>query len=132
MPGQSKGKNGTKATSTTGDVRADFVGYINISLGEKDKADFDLWVEQSDVVFEGYMSALELGYQFTSKFDKSSGVCICSASNWVVGREDSGIIYTARSDDPNKALLKAIYVVCRKTAFNLSDGYVKRQNTDAF
>lgn len=112
--------------------RAPFVGYVNITLTDKDKADYDAWVLETDVVAESYLSALELGYQFTIKCDVQNEVFMCSVSQWDIAREDAGFIYTARSSEPNKALLKAIYVSTRKLAFNLSNGYLKRQNSDAF
>jgi len=40
--------------------RANFVGYVNITLTEDDKTDFDAWELENDVVSEEYFSALEL------------------------------------------------------------------------
>lgn len=112
--------------------RADFVGYVNITLTEDDKADFDAWELENDVVSEEYLSALELGYQFTVKCDLEHQSFICSVSNWQMGRADAGVIYTARAANPNRALVKAIYVTCRKFAFNLANGYVNQARHDAF
>jgi hypothetical protein len=127
---------GTKSGSVTAGItrpeRAPFVGYVNTTLGEKDREDYVGWSEQTDVVSEGYFSALELGYQFTIKFDKVSDAYMCSVSMWDVARPDAGLIYTARSDRPDKALFKAVYVVSRKFAYNLGNGYVSRANPDAF
>jgi len=112
--------------------RANFVGYVNITLTEDDKTDFDAWELENDVVSEEYFSALELGYQFTIKSDLEHQSFICSVSNWQVGRPDAGIIYTARASSPERALVKAIYVTCRKFAFNLANGFVNRTQRDAF
>ncbi len=112
--------------------RAPFVGYVNITLTEADKADFDGWASQADVVEDAYLSALELGYQYSNKFDKTTNAFICTVSCWNVSRPDAGLLYTARSSHPFKALEKAVYVSTRKLALNLANGYVMRANRDAF
>jgi len=112
--------------------RAQFVGYVNISLTEKDKPDFEGWSRETDIVADHYLASLEQGYQYTVKADLSHDAYMCSVSQWTVGRPDAGLIYTARSDTPDAALLKAIYVVARKLAFNLGNGYVKQFPYDAF
>jgi len=124
--------NTTKAARTTGNERADFVGYVNVTLTDADKPDFEGWNVDGVFPLEAFLDALELGYQFTTKFDAENECFSCSVSSWNKSRDDAGIIYTARSDDPEKARLKAIYVWDRKLARNLWNGHVKGQRRDAF
>lgn len=126
-------KQNAKTTSVTVQPeRASFVGYVNLTLTSDDKGDYEAWSQESDVVEEQYLSALELGYQFSIKYDLASEAFICSCSQFRLARPDSGLIYTARSAHPFSALHKAVYVVSRKLAFNLANGYVARPNKDAF
>jgi len=127
-----KNEAGSRNPKSSVEERAPFVGYVNITLTEQDKDDYTNWSRESDVITEAYLSLLELGYQFTVKYDKSSEVHLCSVSVWSSARPDAGLIYTARSGSPDGALLKAIYVASRKLAFNLGNGYVKRPNQDSF
>lgn len=128
-----KAEQKSKAASTTVQPeRADFVGYVNLTLTDEDKVDYDAWCSETDIVEEGYLSALELGYQFTNKFDLSTKAFICTVSQFRVGKPDSGLLYTARSGHPYSALTKAVYVCSRKLAFNLANGYVNRPYRDAF
>jgi len=131
------GQNGKKSSTTAATVnakpeRAPFVGYVNLTLTEKDKEDFTLWSGDNDVVDDAYFSSLELGYQFSIKQEPGKGGFMCSVSQFTVDRPDSGLIYTARSSTPAGALLKGIYVVSRKMAFDLTNGFVNRKNLDAF
>lgn len=112
--------------------RADFVGYINLTLTDKDKEDYEGWIAEDGISAEGYYASLEQGYVFSIKQDTQNNSYMCSVSQFNVGRPDSGCIYTARSDNPDSALLKAIYVVSRKMAFDISQGYVNRRPADAF
>lgn len=112
--------------------RAPFVGYVNITLTAEDKADYENWSQESDIVEEHYLSALEQGYQFSIKYDLGSEAFVCSCSQFTPDRPDSGLIYTARSSHPFAALHKAIYVISRRLAFNLANGFVSRPNRDAF
>lgn len=130
------GKNG-KSNTTTPPLppkpeRAEFVGYVNLTLTEKDKADYESWSVDADLVSDGYLSALDLGYQFSIKLEQGKETYMCTVSQFNAGKPDSGLIYTARSNSPDGALLKGIYVVSRKMAYNLGNGYVKRQYLDAF
>ena len=128
-----KGTSRVKTTRTAVQPeRAPFVGYVNITLTSDDKDDYEAWSNESDVVEEQYLSALELGYQFSIKYDLASEAFLCSASQFRIGRPDAGLIYSARSNHPFAALHKAVYVVSRKLAFNLANGYVSRPNRDAF
>jgi len=128
----SKGNSNETQRKAASSDRAEFVGYVNVTLTENDKADFEVWEADTDLVNDGYYQALGLGYQFTLKQDLSNEVYLCSVSQFRPGKSDSGFIYTARSDAPNKALLKAIYVCSRKFPYDLSQGYIKRQPRDAF
>lgn len=112
--------------------RALFVGYVNISLTEEDREDFEGWVSEAEIPLECLLDCLELGYQLTSKFDTENDSFACSISCWDRRRNDAGIIYTARSDDPERAKLKALYVWDRKLQRDMANGYVKRGNPDAF
>lgn len=128
-----KARSESKANSTSVQPeRAPFVGYVNLTLTTEDKADYDAWCVADDLVEEGYLSALELGYQFSNKFDQATEAFICTVSQFRVGKPDSGLLYTARSSHPYSALTKAIYVVSRKLALNLANGYVSRPYRDAF
>lgn len=125
-------KLSASAKSLVQSERAPFVGYVNLTLTTEDKADYDAWCLQSDVIEEAYLSALELGYQFSNKFDQATEAFICTVSQFRTGKPDSGLLYTARSNHPYSALTKAIYVVARKLALNLANGYVSRPHRDAF
>jgi hypothetical protein len=127
-----KNETANRNSKSPADERAPFIGYVNITLAENDKNDFTAWEADADIVSEAYLSTLELGYQFTIKFDKRNEVYLCSVSQWSLSRSDAGLIYTARSDTPNKALLKAVYVVGRKLAYDLRNGYVNNKVQDAF
>lgn len=128
-----KSKPKSTTTSTTAQPeRAPFVGYVNLTLTPEDKTDYDAWCSEDDVVEEAYLSALENGYQFSNKFDSATEAFICTVSQFRTGKPDSGLLYTARSSHPYSALTKAVYVVTRKLAFNLANGYVARPYRDAF
>jgi hypothetical protein len=129
------GKNGrttNKATKSPRDERAPFVGYVNITLTEKDKEDFTAWRNDPQLWDEAYLETLASGYQLTLKYDPANDAYSCSISCWDASHEDAGIIYTGRSDLPFGAVEKCIYVLTRKLAWSLSNGYVKHQRTDAF
>jgi hypothetical protein len=125
-------KRGSKAAKSSGDERAPFVGYVNIALTEEDRGDFEVWEADSDLQQETFVEALSDGYQFTTKFDAGNDVYMCSVSSWDRNKVDAGIIYTARSDSPRMALAKCVFVLARKLNWDLSNGYVKRGNLDAF
>lgn len=128
-----KGGSGKgKTRSNSGDGRAPFLGYVNITLVEEDRADYAGYVGETDLLAEAYMDALDLGYQFTTKWDAENDCYTCSISNWHTTAEDSGVIYTARASNPNEALDKALYVWDRKLARNLNNGAVKGTRRDAF
>lgn len=131
MAGKNVSKSGSKESSKSTD-RALFVGYVNITLTEKDKFDYDGWVNDDDIVMDDLLSSLDLGYQYSLKYDIESACFLCSVSQWRVNRPDAGLIYSARSDHPFNAQRKAIYVAARKLAFNLANGYVNKANKDAF
>lgn len=124
----SKGKTGK-----TADVgRANFVGYVNVTLTEEDREDFHVWADDRDLLDETYIEALAEGYQFTSKFDAGGDVYMVSVSTWDRNKADAGIIYTGRSDSPAIALAKCLFVLARKLNWDLANGYVKRGFQDAF
>lgn len=126
------GKSTAKAKTSSRSERADFVGYVNITLSEEDRVDFLAWMDQGDLPREAYLEAYDAGYQFSFKFDRENDAFGCSVSRWDVGAEDSGIIYTARSSDPEAALWKAVYVLTRKLSWSLANGFVKRKAVDSF
>jgi len=125
---RSKGKTGGVARN----VRANFVGYVNVTLTEEDRSDFEVWSHDRDLLDETYIEALADGYQFTSKFDAGGDVYMVSVSTWDRDKADAGIIYTGRSDNPAVALAKCLFVLARKLDWDLSNGYVKRGYQDAF
>lgn len=128
-------KNATgksKAGKSTGNERAPFVGYVNVTLTEEDRADFEGWQGIDNLLAETYVEALAGGYQFTTKFDTGNDAYACSVSTWDSNMSDAGIIYTGRSGAPDLALSKCLYVLSRKLNWDLSNGYVKRGFTDAF
>jgi len=131
MAGKNAGSKGKTAKSGK-PVRADFVGYVNITLTEEDALDFKGWFEQADVVADDYLDAFDKGYQLTLKFDSENECYNCSISNWNVEAEDSGVIYTAKSGTIEGATWKAIYVWSRKLGRNLNNGAVKGTRRDAF
>jgi hypothetical protein len=129
------GKNGNKENRTktaSNNERAPFVGYVNITLTEQDKEDFTAWRSDPQLWDEAYIEALASGYQLTIKFDQANDCYSCSISCWDVSHDDAGIIYTGRADLPFSAVEKCIYVLTRKLAWSLANGFVKRQNRDAF
>ena len=135
MDAKMAGKNGSKsnkAAKSTRAERADFVGYVNLTLTEEDGIDFTAWLGQGDIAQEAYVEALIDGYQFSLKYDTANDTFICSVSNWDVGAKDAGIIYSARAADIGRATEKAVYVLSRKMNWDLSNGYVKHQLKDAF
>jgi len=121
-----------KTSKSALDVRADFVGYVNVTLTEEDRSDFESWSDDRDLLDTAYIEALADGYQFTTKFDKRGDVYMVSVSTWDRGKSDAGIIYTGRSDDPTIALAKSLFVLARKLNWDLANGYVKRGFQDAF
>lgn len=121
-----------KTNRTKGTERADFVGYVNITLTEADKDAFHRWMDDIGRATEIYLDAYDTGYQFTTKFDYSNDCFICSISNWSVEAEDSGVIYTARSTSPDGALWKAVFVWSEKLGRNLNNGAVKGALRDVF
>lgn len=123
-------KNSTEKSTRL--ERALFVGYVNVTLTEEDRSDFEGWLDSGEFPLECYLDCLELGYQFTTKFDAENDSFAVSISTWDRRRTDAGIIYTGRSDDPERARLKCLYVWDRKLDRNLANGYVKRGNPDAF
>jgi len=131
MAGSKNGKDRSSASDKK-DERAPFVGYVNLTLTAEDKVDYEVWSSDSDLVNEDWLSALHLGYQFSIKDDPGNDAFLCSVSCWRPGKSDAGLIYTARSHSPYPALVKAVYVVSRKLAYDLSNGYVKRAALDAF
>jgi len=129
------GKNGKdtgKATRAPRDERAEFVGYVNITLTEEDRLDYDGYNNDPTIGEEAYLDALDLGYQFTVKFERESDCFSCSISNWSRSATDSGVIYTGRSSTPHQAVAKAVYVWDRKLSRNLNNGHVKGTRRDAF
>lgn len=128
-------KNANSKNSTTKPSRLEralFVGYVNVTLTDEDRTDFEGWVDDGEFPTECYLDALELGYQFTTKFDAENDAFAVSISSWDRLMIDAGIIYTGRSDDPERAKLKCLYVWDRKLERNLANGYVKRGSPDAF
>lgn len=129
------GKNATnkaKTAKSTRPQRADFVGYVNITLTEDDAEDFQGWFSQADVVADAYLDMFDLGYQATLKYDHENEAFSCSISNWSPEAIDSGVIYTARSGTVEGATWKAVYVWDRKLDRNLNNGHVKGTRKDAF
>lgn len=129
------GKNATskgKTKTAPRDERANFVGYVNVTLTEEDRADFEGWSSDGDILAEAYIEALADGYQFTTKFDTTNDAYMVSVSTWDRSKADAGIIYTGRSSSPQVALSKCVYVLSRKLNWDLANGYVKRGFTDAF
>jgi len=122
--------NKTKASSRP--ERADFVGYVNITLTDEDAKDFAGWFEQQDLVVDAYLDLFDKGYQITLKFDGENDCYTASVSNWSVDAIDSGVIYTGRSNTIEGATWKAVYVWDRKLARNLNNGHVKGTRKDAF
>lgn len=122
----------TKAGRSARPERADFVGYVNVTLTEKDRTEYESWVSDSEIVSETYLDALDKGYQFTTKFNLEDDCYMCSISNWNSAAEDSGVIYTGRTSEPATCLLKALFVWDRKLARNLNNGNVKNVMRDAF
>src|SRR5215213_8204671 len=105
-------KNATSTVKTTKSARserADFVGYVNITLTAEDAEDFALWFEQADIVADAYLDMFDKGYQATIKFDHENEAYSCSISNWSPEAVDSGVIYTARSSTVEGATWKAVY-----------------------
>lgn len=128
-----KSENGkSKAKPTPRDERAPFVGYVNVTLTEEDRNDFEVWAMDGDLLAETYVEALADGYQFTTKFDSGAGAYACSISTWDRNSSDAGIIYTGRSSSPGVAQSKCLFVLARKLDWNLANGYVKRGFQDAF
>jgi len=128
-------KNGTgkgKTAKSSKLERAEFVGYVNITLTEEDRADYEGYVGEADMLAEAHLDALDLGYQFTTKADFENDCVLCSISNWDRLSQDSGVIYTARASNPGDALSKALFVWDRKLARNLNNGAVKGTRQDAF
>jgi len=126
------GSNKGKTNGASGNGRAPFVGYVNITLVEEDREDYISYVGEADLLAESYMDALDLGYQFSTKYDAENNCYCCSISNWNIQANDSGVIYTARASNPAAALDKAVYVWDRKLARNLNNGAVKGTRQDAF
>ena len=124
--------NKSKTTKSTKPERAPFVGYVNVTLTEEDREDFESWFNQQDIVVDAYLDAFDKGYQLTLKFDFENDCYNCSISTWNVEAEDSGVIYTAKSGTVEGATWKAIYVWSRKLAGNLNNGVVKGARKDAF
>lgn len=124
--------NKSKTGKSSRDERANFVGYVNVTLTEEDRSDFEVWSSDNDLQSETYIEALADGYQFTTKFDVGGDVYMVSISTWDRNKADAGIIYTGRSDNPATALAKCLFVLARKLDWDLSNGYVKRGFQDAF
>lgn len=121
-----------KTTKSARSERADFVGYVNITLTQEDAEDFALWFQQADIVADAYLDMFDKGYQATIKFDPENEAYSCSISNWSPEAVDSGVIYTARSGTVEGATWKAVYVWDRKLDRNLNNGHVKGTRKDAF
>jgi len=126
------GSSKSKTNGSKGNERAAFVGYVNITLTEEDGIDFEAWLGQGGLADESYLEALLAGYQFTLKHDGTNDSFMCSVSSWDVSAHDAGIIYTGRAAESGRAVQKAVYVLTRKLDWNLANGYVKRQQQDAF
>jgi hypothetical protein len=124
--------NASKTAKSTGNERANFVGYVNVTLTEEDRSDFESWSNDRDLLDTAYIEALAEGYQFTTKLDAGGDVYMVSVSTWDRKKSDAGIIYTGRSDSPSVALAKCLFVLARKLNWDLANGYVKRGFTDAF
>lgn len=131
MAGKNAAGKGKTAKSSR-DERADFVGYVNVTLTEEDRSDFEGWASDNDLFQETYIEALVSGYQFTTKFDAGSDCYMVSVSSWDRSKTDAGIIYTGRANLPYLALTKCLYVLSRKLSWDLANGYVKRAFKDAF
>jgi len=131
MAAKNAGNKG-KTTKSVRPERAPFVGYVNVTLTDEDKDDYDSWFAHSDTVSDDYLDAFEKGYQLTLKFDHENDCYNCSISNWNVECEDSGVIYTAKSGSVDGAIWKAVYVWARKLSGNLNNGVVKGARRDAF
>ena len=128
-------KNATskgKTAKSAGGERANFVGYVNVTLTEEDRSDFEVWSNDRDLLDTAYIEALAESYQFTTKFDTGNDVYMVSVSTWSRDKSDAGIIYTGRSDSPATALAKCLFVLARKLNWDLANGYVKRGFVDAF
>jgi len=121
-----------KTTKSAGNERAPFVGYVNVTLTDEDKIDYEAWLGQGDLPEEAYHDALAEGYQFTIKFDSQGDCFQCAVSRWDVGADDAGIIYTGRSSSPRTAMQKAVYVLSRKLNWSLWNGRVAGGPRDAF
>lgn len=126
------GKSGSKTTKSPSNERAPFVGYVNVTLTEADRSEFEVWEADGDIQSETYVEALADGYQFTTKFDAGNDVYMCSVSSWDRNKVDAGIIYTGRSSSPGVALAECLFVLARKLNWDLSNGYVKKGFMDAF
>ena len=129
------GKNAastSKAAKSNRNERAPFVGYVNITLTEEDRVDYEGWNSNEEFFTEAYLDMLDKGYQFTLKLDTENDAYQCSVSNWNITAQDSGVIYTARAATLDTAIRKAVFVWERKLDRNLNNGAVKGTRKDAF
>lgn len=128
--GYTKGK--ASQTSAQKSERADFAGYVNISLAENDKVEFASWMDVDGAFEHAFTQSLERGYQYSLKFNVDNDAYTCSVSCWDVSSVDAGLIYTAHSGTPYGAIQKAVWVLAIKLKGSLQNGYVKRKDADVW
>jgi hypothetical protein len=89
---------------------AEFRGYINLSLTEAERTQFDVWVEQA-----GFAPTLNAqcasGVNFAVKADPKSSGFLASATQRRSSSPNAGLCVTARGRDAVTALLRCVYSV---------------------
>jgi len=89
---------------------APFVGYINVTLSEQQKAAFDTW-SLSQSPWDVLASSVADGVNLSLKIEPRSSGFLASATQRRVGSPNAGLVVTARGKEAHVALYRLLFML---------------------
>lgn len=106
-------KEARKASRVNGKVAdAEWRGYINVSLSEDDKRQFEVWSMEGDP-WEVMTEAVRDGVVLTVKLSPGNSGFLASATQRRTDSVNAGLAVTARANEPWKALVRVLFLLAR-------------------
>lgn len=108
-----KRKNGGRADNSTkrkeGAKEFTFRGFVNVNLTEQEKAKFDVWATDDELLAEALRTTVASVGKVSLSYDAFAPCYIASITVQAVGLPDRGLCVTARSADLTKAINRVLY-----------------------
>jgi len=99
--------------------KGDFQGFVNPKFEEKDKADFEAWLQEPEDYFTSFTEMCSLGWQVSVKFDPKNQCYMATASTWDGANQNCGWMLPLRAPDPARALAKCVWALTRFYAYQI-------------